>query len=93
MDRFGAGLAEHTAVTQSMPQLEDGAFRGDISPVPGRLWSAGMIGEANSIQPTSVRSRYPLRHRHRADSKAACNRTYRLSPPHRLNHYSTPLFQ
>jgi hypothetical protein len=93
MDRFGAGLAEHTAVTQSMPQLEDGAFRGDISPVPGRLWSAGMIGEAHSIQPTSVRSRYPLRHRHRADSKAACNRTYRLSPPHRLNHYSTPLFQ
>jgi hypothetical protein len=52
-----------------------------------------MIGEAHSIQPTSVRSRYPLRHRHRADSKAACNRTYRLSPPHRLNHYSTPLFQ
>ncbi len=37
MYRFGAGLAKHTGVTQSVPQLEDGAFRGSISPVPGRL--------------------------------------------------------
>jgi len=93
MDRFGAGLAEHTGVVQPVPQLEDGSFRGDVGPVPGRLRSAFMVGETNSIQPTPVSSRHPLRHRHRADRKAACDRTHRLSLPHCLDHHSTPLFE